>query len=48
MARQKAYKIERFINNKLEPIDGVLDLLRAAKRKGLSIALQHLHPGILP
>jgi HAD superfamily hydrolase (TIGR01509 family) len=44
MARQKAYKMERFINNKLEPIDGVLDLLRAAKRKGLSIALATSSP----
>lgn len=39
LARQKASIISRFINDKLEPIDGILDLLRAAKRKGLKIAL---------
>lgn len=44
MARQKAYKIERFFNAKLEPIDGVLDLLRAANRKGLKIALATSSP----
>ncbi|HHY64374.1 MAG TPA: HAD family phosphatase [Clostridiaceae bacterium] len=44
LAMQKAYKHERFFNNKLTPIDGVLDLLRAAKRKGLSIALATSSP----
>ncbi|HHW22867.1 MAG TPA: HAD family phosphatase [Clostridiaceae bacterium] len=44
MARQKAYKMERFFNTKLEPVDGVLDLLRAAKRKELKIALATSSP----
>lgn len=44
LAMQKAYKHERFFNNKLVPVDGVLDLLKAAKRKGLSIALATSSP----
>lgn len=43
-ARLKAHKLERFLNSTLEPIDGVLDLLRAAKRKGLKIALATSSP----
>jgi HAD superfamily hydrolase (TIGR01509 family) len=44
LARQKAYKIERFFNSKLEPIDGLLDLLRAAKRREMKIVLATSSP----
>lgn len=47
LEKQKYYKKERFFNIKLEPIDGVPDLLRAAERKGLKIALATSSPKYL-
>lgn len=44
MNKQKSYKMQRFMNEELEPIDGIKDLLRAAKRKGLKIALATSSP----
>ncbi len=44
MDRLKAYKMERFLSSNLEPMNGVVDLLRTVKRKGLKIALATSSP----
>lgn len=44
ITKQKAYKTKRFLDEKLEPIDGIIDLLRDGKRNGLKIALATSSP----
>lgn len=44
LERQKAYKIERFFDSRLEPIDGIPDLIQKACSLGMKIALATSSP----